>query len=299
MMTDNKRSTPRALSGQKIEHATVAVGGVALHVVQAGPADGPLLFLLHGFPEFWYAWRSYIGPFADVGFRVVVPDQRGYNLSGRPVGVDAYRLDRLAQDIFDLADAFGRETFQVVGHDWGASVAWWMATRRPARLLRMAALNAPHPAVWRSAIAEDPEQRKKSRYVQMLRLPWLPELMIRAGGYSGLAKAFETARPGTFAPDILAEYQAAWRQPGALTAMLNWYRALFRQDLPAPGAASLTTPTLVLWGDRDPFAGPELAEKSAALCVDPQVVHFPDAGHWLPHDEPAAVQAQLLRFLRR
>jgi pimeloyl-ACP methyl ester carboxylesterase len=299
-MTNGASAIDRLTGSVTIEHSTIAVAGVPLHFVQAGPADGPLLFLLHGFPEFWFAWREHIAPLAQAGFRVVAPDQRGYNFSGKPRGVDAYRLDRLADDIFDLADALGGEAFQVVGHDWGASVAWWMATRRPARLRRMVALSAPHPAVWRRAMAEDRAQRQKSRYVQMLRLPWLPEALIKAGGYSGLAKAFATAaRPEAFGPEILAEYQSAWRRPGALTATLNWYRALFRQDLPMPAAASLTSPTLVLWGDKDPYARPELANESAALCADARVVHFANAGHWLAHDEPAAVRDQLLNFLSR
>jgi epoxide hydrolase 4 len=177
-----------------VAHSTIAVDGVPLHFVQAGPADGRLLFLLHGFPEFWFGWREFIEPLAQAGFRVVAPDQRGYNLSGKPEGVDAYRLDRLADDIFDLADALGGQTFQVIGHDWGASVGWWMATRRPSRLRRMVALSAPHPAVWRRAMTEDRQQRKKSRYVQMLRLPWLPELLIKAGGYSGLGKLLKQPR---------------------------------------------------------------------------------------------------------
>ena len=158
------------------------VGGLRLHVAEAGPEDGPLVILLHGFPEFWFGWRAQIAPLARAGFRVVAPDQRGYNLSDKPKGAGAYRLDALAADIFALADAYGRTTFSLVGHDWGAAVAWWMATLKPERLDHLAILNAPHPAVWRRAMTEDPEQRRKSRYVQMIRLPWLVEAVVRAGG---------------------------------------------------------------------------------------------------------------------
>ena len=274
------------------------VGSVKLHVAEAGPADGPLVVLLHGFPEFWFGWRDLIGPLAAAGFHVVAPDQRGYNLSDKPKGVDAYRLDALAGDIFGLADAYGQPTFRLVGHDWGASVAWWMATLKPARLERLAILNAPHPAVWKRSMTEDPEQRKKSRYVQMLRTPWLPELMVRAGGYKGLADAFAgAARPAAFGPDIMARYEEAWRRPGALTATLNWYRALFAQDLPIPAHRSIPTPTLVLWGDLDAFAEPGLAEASAALCANAEVRHFPAATHWIAHDEPQAVADALVPFL--
>ncbi|HET6971350.1 MAG TPA: alpha/beta hydrolase [Phenylobacterium sp.] len=288
------------MAGFSIAERRVAVNGIELNIAEAGPADGPLVVLLHGFPEFWFGWREHIGPLAEAGFRVVAPDQRGYNLSSKPKGVAAYRLDLLAADIFALAAALGRERFSVVGHDWGASVAWWMATGgAAARLEKMAILNAPHPAVWRASMTTDPAQRKKSRYVQMLRTPWLPELMVRAGGYKGLADAFKgSPRQAAFGPDAMAAYGKAWRQPGALTATLNWYRALFVQDLPVPPPGSLKVPTLVLWGDQDAFAEPKLAEESAALCAKARVVHFPNASHWLAHDEPEAVSRELLAFLR-
>jgi pimeloyl-ACP methyl ester carboxylesterase len=282
-----------------VEHRTIPLNGVELHVAEAGPADGPLVILLHGFPEFWFEWRELIGPLAAAGFRVAAPDQRGYNLSAKPKGVAAYRLDALATDIFALASALGRQTFSLVGHDWGASVAWWMATTGPERLARMAVMNAPHPAVWRESMDADPAQRKKSRYVRMLRVPLLPELMVRAGGYRGLADAFGTSpRPEAFGAEAMAAYRAAWRRPGALTAMLDWYRALFMQDLPSPTAGALKVPTLVLWGDRDAFAEPGLAEASAALCARARVVHYPAASHWLPHDEPEAVARELVGFLK-
>jgi epoxide hydrolase 4 len=283
----------------QLEHTSVIVNGVSLHVVQTGPVDGPLVVLLHGFPEFWLEWRDYFAPLAQAGFRVAAPDQRGYNLSSKPQGVAAYRLDLLADDIFALADKLGRNSFRVVGHDWGSAVAWWMATRNPSRLERLVTMDAPHPAVWMSAVRQDPEQRRKSWYVQALRIPWLPEFLIRLGGYSGLTKALTSAaRKDAFTPEILAQYKTAWQQPGALTAMINWYRAVTSDDLAMPAARSLTVPTLILWGDKDIYVGPKLAEACAALCSDARVVHFPQAGHWLPHDEREAVIAELLRFLK-
>ena len=126
----------------------IPVNGVTLHCAEAGPGDGPLLVLLHGFPEFWFAWRDYFGPLAAQGFHVVAPDQRGYNLSSKPLGIEAYRLDVAAAELFALADVFGRRAFHVVGHDWGASVAWRMTGQEPDRLLSAAVLQAPHPAVW-------------------------------------------------------------------------------------------------------------------------------------------------------
>ena len=240
----------------EIQHRRLTPNGTELHFVEAGPREGPLLILLHGFPEFWFAWRDYLAPFAAAGFHVVAPDQRGYNLSGKPKGVDAYRLDALADDIDGLARLLGHSSFRVAGHDWGGLVAWWIATRQPSRLTHMAVLNAPHPAVWRRAMQRNPEQRKKSGYVRLLRLPWIPELAVRLGGYKGLAKAFDSARPGAFSDTTLVSYDDAWRQPGALTASLNWYRALFRQDMSVPDPGTLSTPCLVLWGDADAYWDP-------------------------------------------
>jgi len=278
---------------------TVTAGGLAFHLAEAGPPNGPPVILLHGFPEFWLEWRDLMGPLAEAGFRVIAPDQRGYNLSAKPPRVDDYRLDLLAGDVFALADALGIDRFSVVAHDWGAAVAWWMATIKPARLTRMAVMNAPHPGVWREAMDRDPAQRKKSRYVRMLQTPFLPELSVRAGGYKSLVSGLRSGkRPDSFPPEVIAKYQAAWRRPGALTGMLNWYRALFRQDLPVPPPRSIPTPTLVLWGEQDAFAETSLADLSAALCADVRQARFADASHWLPHDEPEAVATCLLEFLK-
>jgi epoxide hydrolase 4 len=158
-----------------------ATNGIHLHVAEAGPADGPLLILLHGFPEYWRSWRHQIGPLASAGYHVLAPDQRGYNLSDKPSGIAAYDLDQLAADVVGLADATGAATFSIVGHDWGASVGWWLAGTMPHRVSRLVALAAPHPAVWREGMRSEPEQRRLSRYVGLFRLPWLPEFLARNG----------------------------------------------------------------------------------------------------------------------
>ena len=274
------------------------VNGVRLHCATAGPDDGPLVVLLHGFPEFWFGWRDYFRPLAERGFRVVAPDQRGYNLSSKPEGADAYRLSVAAADIFALASAFGRERFHVVGHDWGAAVAWTMAGLDPKRLTSATMIQAPHPAVWLRAMREDPDQRHRSRYVQIIRLPWLSEMSLKLGNFSGLARAFRSsARPEAFPPETLDAYREAWRRPGALTGMLNWYRALFVDEPATPPPHSLKPPTLVLWGDRDAFAIPSLADESAALCANARVRHLPQATHWVIHDAPDVVRDALLDHL--
>ena len=279
------------------ESLHLAAHGITLHAVTAGPADGPLVILLHGFPEFWYGWWRQIAPLAASGLRVVVPDQRGYNLSDKPAGVAPYRLDTLADDVLGLADALGHERFAVVGHDWGAAVAWHVASRSPERVTRAAILNAPHPATLRQYARAHLRQALKSWYVAYFQLPFLPELGLRAGGFRGLRRALQrTSRPRTFTDEDFRHYREAWAQPGALTAMLNWYRALrLAGVLAAP--ARVRVPVRVIWGDRDAFLEAGLAETSAALCERAEVFHLPDATHWVQHEEAERVNRLLIEFL--
>jgi len=284
--------------GQMTNQRQIKAGDLTFNLVEAGPAEGPLIMLLHGFPEFWLAWREIIAPLAQSGFRVVAPDQRGYGLSDKPRGVDAYRLDRLADDVVAIARAVGHERFHLVGHDWGGSVGWWLATRRPAHVAKMVIANAAHPAVWRAAMKDDRDQRRRSGYVRVLRMPWLPEAMIRLGGYRSLEAAFgDVGRSDAFDRSTMGRYRAAWRQPGALRSMLNWYRALFRQPLPMPPPASIPVPTLLIWGDRDRFAVPGLADRSASLCRSVTIEHWPDATHWTPHGDPDRFLRAVLAFV--
>lgn len=270
--------------------------GVRLHVVDAGPADGPLVILLHGFPEFWYGWRRQIGALAAAGFRVLAPDQRGYGMSDKPPGIDSYRTDRLAADVLALAGWAGRPTFSLVGHDWGGIVAWWVALTAPDRVARLAILNAPHPATVRGYALRHPTQAVRSWYALAFQLPWLPERLIRARGFRLAERALlGTSRPGTFDADDLALYREAWGRPGALTAMVNWYRAL-RRGLRPPDRR-VSPPTLILWGDRDRFLDRGLADAAAALCDDARLVHMERAGHWVQHEEAARVNRALADFL--
>lgn len=273
------------------------VGGVTLHAVEAGPEDGPLVILLHGFPEFWWGWRYQIGPLAEAGFRVLVPDQRGYHLSDKPEGRRAYDLDILAKDVVGLADALGRRTFSVVGHDWGGLVAWWTASRYPDRVTKLAILNAPHPSIAGSYMRSHPSQMLRSLYVGFFQLPRLPESMLSANGYRSLKDALvRTSRPGTFSDEDMARYEAAWSQPGALTAMLNWYRALLFK--PAMKDATVRSPTLVIWGSKDRFLEKGLAEASLSLCENGSIRWIENATHWVQHEEPDAVNAALMAFLK-
>jgi len=276
------------------------LGEVRLHYVEAG--EGPLLVLLHGFPDFWYGWRFQIPALAGAGFRVVVPDMRGYNLSSRPEGVSAYAPAKLAGDVRDLIAERGGSPAFVAGHDWGAAVAWLTAIRHPEAVRRLAVLNVPHPRRMVEALRRPGRQLLRSWYMFFFQLPWLPERFVAAGDWRGLRQPFEDARPGAFTLADIARYQEAWSQPGAVTAMLNYYRAAMRRP---PGGATgrslapVQAPTLIIWGERDRHLGAELAEpRPGDVPHLERVVRLPDASHWVQHDEPDRVSELLIDFFR-
>jgi len=275
----------------------VRANGIRLHVVEAGPPSGPPVVLLHGFPELWYGWRGQIGPLAEAGFRVIVPDQRGYNLSDKPPGVGAYAVGTLAADVASLLDACGLARASIVGHDWGAVVAWWLALAHPERVSRLGVLNVPHPAVMRRHLMSSPRQMARSWYVFFFQLPGLPERFLARDGFANLARAVRGGRRGTCTSEDLAVYREAWAQPGALTGMVNWYRAALRSAAQRLPRLRVGVETLVLWGARDRFLGREMAEPSAALCDQGRLELFEQATHWLQHDEKDAVNDRLVRFL--
>jgi pimeloyl-ACP methyl ester carboxylesterase len=280
------------------ELRVVRAGGTELHTALAGPEDGPLVVLLHGFPEFWYGWRRQIEPLAAAGLRVAAPDQRGYNLSAKPRGIEAYALDRLADDVLALAEAVGRRRFAVVGHDWGGVVAWHLAAREPERIERAAVLNAPRPAVMPRYARAHPSQMLRSWYVAWFQVPTLPERLMAANDFASLGDAMtRSSRPGTFTTEDLARYRAAWRQPGALTAMVNWYRAV-RVRPATPPPERVRVPVRVIWGDRDRFLESGLVEASLAACDRGEAFHLPEATHWVQHEEPERVNRLLTEFLR-
>ena len=286
----------RLEDGTELRETRVIAGDVALRTMEAGPAGGPPVVLLHGFPEFWWGWRRQIGPLARAGFRVVVPDQRGYGASDKPGGIGAYRLDRLGRDVLALADALGIGRFALAGHDWGGIVAWRVAADAPDRVSRLAILNAPHPDTARGTILRDPVQLMRSFYVGLFQLPGLPETLLAARDYAALRHALaSTSRAGTFSEADLDRYRdEAWAVPGALTASLNWYRALVRRPTSATGR--IAVPTLILWGRRDTALGPTFVEESLKLCEDARAVWFDEATHWLQHEKAEAVNRELVGF---
>ena len=271
----------------------VETNGVTLHAVEAGPEDGALLVLLHGFPEFWYGWHETVVPLANAGYRVVVPDQRGYNLSETPPSVSDYRIDALARDVVGLIDAYGRETAAVAGHDWGAAVAWWLALGHPDRVSELVAVNVPHPNVFERALRTAWDQRLKSWYMLAFQLPILPEAVASAGNWRLAARALrETSAPDTFSDGDLRRYRRAWSRDGAFEAMVNWYRAAGRDRSDAP-RTTVTVPTLVIWGARDRFLARRLAGESVDRCVDGRLLTIDDASHWVVHEHPHRVAAAI------
>jgi pimeloyl-ACP methyl ester carboxylesterase len=272
------------------------IGGQRLHYVEAG--DGPLIVLLHGFPEFWYGWRQQIEPLAAAGFRVVAPDLRGYNLSSRPPGVAAYAADRLAVDIRDLIHERGARSALLVGHDWGGTVAWTTAMNHPEVVDRLAILNAAHPRRLLQGL-RTPRQLLKSWYFFYFQLPWLPERHVRSRNWRFFRNFLHDARPGAFTSEDFERYVAAWSAPGAATAMINYYRASVRQSPKRAEAQirSVAAPTLIIWGQRDRFLGPELAEPARADVPNlDRVERRPEASHWVHHDDPEQVTRLLMDF---
>jgi epoxide hydrolase 4 len=258
---------------------------------------GCIVILLHGFPEFWWAWRHQITPLAEHGFHVVAPDTRGYNLSEAPQEISAYRLPTLVADVVALANGFGADRFRLVGHDWGGVVAWGVGTSHPNRIDRLVVMNAPHPDLWTSEALRHPTQALRSSYVALFQLPWLPEAVLKALNFGVLRKLVQSsARSDTFKPGELDQYQAAWSRPGALTAMLNYYRAL-REHRPSHPPARIPAPTLVLWGEDDRFLELHLAKDTLKLCDHGRLSTVKGATHWLHLEEPDRVNSELLAFV--
>jgi pimeloyl-ACP methyl ester carboxylesterase len=277
----------------------IKTNGIRLNVVQDGPDEGPLVILLHGFPEFWYGWRQQIPYLASAGYRVWAPDQRGYNLSDKPDGIVAYTLDELADDVIGLIDAAGQKQAFLIGHDWGAVVAWWVAAKYPDRLARLVTLNVPHGAVMQKNLRSNFAQMRKSWYMFFYQLPWLPENLAQRQDWKMVVEALtKSSRSGTFIDSDLDQYRQAWSQPNAYRSMLNWYRAIIQKPPKPPTSLRITVPTLLIWGAQDKFLGREMAQPSIDLCDDGRLVYIEEATHWVQHEEAERVNELIDTFLR-
>ena len=281
-----------------LEHSYIETNGIRLHVVQAGPQSGTPVVLLHGFPENWRCWRRQIPALVEAGCRVIVPDQRGYNLSDKPEGVKAFSMDELFKDVIGLIDVLGYEKVNLVGHDWGAAVAWVVANQHPERLHRLGILNVPHPEVMKRFLKRDLEQLRRSWYIFFFQLPWLPEALMRAQDWRAMVRALhDSGKTHTFTDEDMEKYKEAWSQPGALTAMLNWYRAAVRFQMPEMKDARIRIPTLMIWGMKDVALSHRLARPSMDYCDEGNLILFPEATHWVQLDEADSVNHYLADFL--
>jgi len=257
--------------------------------------EGPLVLLLHGFPETSHAWRKQIPALAK-RFRVVAPDLRGYGRSEKPRGIDAYRTPVLVEDIATVIHAFGTERAHVVGHDWGGGVAWSLAILRPEVVNRLAVLNCPHPAIMQKALRSNWTQIRKSWYIFAFQLPWLPEWALSRSGAKALKDSLRrSAKPGTFSDADLDEYARAFSAPGAATGAINYYRAAARSRVPS---GKIRAPTLLIWAEDDFALGMELTRGIDDLFeTTPRVEYVPDTSHWVMEERPEIVNRLLLEFL--
>jgi epoxide hydrolase 4 len=291
-------STTEHEAQPQLREGFAEVGDVTLHYVEAG--EGPLVVLLHGFPEFSFGWRSQITTLAEAGFRVVAPDMRGYNLSSRPKGISKYSAAQVADDITGLIHELGADSAMVVGHDWGGTIAWTMAMNNPEVVDRLVILDAAHPRKLQKGLF-NPRQLLRSWYFFFFTLPWLPERVVRAKRFKFFRRFLRDARPA-YTAEEMDRYVEAWSQPGALTGMIDYYRY---SVLTPPWRAwkairTVTAPTLVIWGGRDRFLGQKLAEPEHHDVPNlDRVVRLPNASHWVHHDEPDRVNELLVDFFTR
>ena len=280
------------VAGISLREGFATIGEVELHYVEAG--HGPMVVLLHGFPEFWYGWREQIEPLVKAGFRVVAPDLRGYNLSSKPDGYTAYTADKLAGDIRGLIHELGAESAMVIGHDWGGSVAWTLAMNHPEVVDRLVILNAAHPRRLNEGL-RTPRQLLRSWYFFAFQPAKLPERRARRRHWRFFKRFLRDARP-PYTAEELERYVEAWSQPGAATAMINYYRFAVRHS--SGEIRPITAPTLVIWGENDRYLGPKLAEPHHEDVPNlDRVERLPNASHWVHHDEAERVNELLVDFL--
>jgi pimeloyl-ACP methyl ester carboxylesterase len=288
-----------AVPGAGAQSIFLTVGERQIHTIVAGPEDGLLVVLLHGFPENWYSWRKQIPALVEQGYRVVVPDQRGYNLTDKPKGVRAYQIDELASDVLGVIHAFEREQAVIVAHDWGGAVAWRFAMDYPEAVDRLIVMNAPHPKAFNRELKAGWEQRRKSWYMFFFQMPWLPEALMTLSPQRTAKFFFQktAVRPAAFSGNDLEVMAVALAQPGAMPAMVNWYRAAFRYPSTNPNVV-IDVPTLLIWGEDDVALGKPLTYGLEEWVTDLEVHYIPNCGHWVQNEAVQEVNAAMLAFLR-
>jgi pimeloyl-ACP methyl ester carboxylesterase len=286
-----------------VRHGYAQVGSVRLHYAERGEGD-ELVLLLHGFPECWYSWRHQLRALGD-RFHVVAPDMRGYNLSDKPPRVEDYRIEKLVDDVTGLIRHFGQRQAIVVGHDWGAAVAWATALRHPEYVSRLITMQVPPPAAWRKNLTL--RQALRSWYMLFFQIPLLPEWLIGLNDFASVERTFKDT-PGNknaFSNTDIAVYKKALKEPNALTSAVNYYRAnvrsLFFPD--RKESEDLTddrvrVPTLLIYGELDKYVVPETLRDVGRFVDAPyREARFKKYGHWIQNEAPDEVNAELSSFL--
>ena len=283
--------------GIELESTRMAGSGVLIHVMFAGPKEGPPVVLLHGYPEFWWAWNRQIAHLARAGYRVIVPDQRGYNSSEKPRGVEAYRVDLLMADIIALIVRLRYDDVYLAGHDWGGAIAWRIAIEHPERVRKLVMFNSPHPLAWRDAEQNPAKGESINWFRTFFQLPVIPELATRAGNFRMVVNSLrETSRPGTFPDHVMNYYRYAWARNWSMHSMINWYRAAFRYPVEVADDSIVRVPTRIVWGLQDRFFDPQMVQLSLKYCADATLREVPNAGHWLLHEEPELTSGEMTAF---
>jgi pimeloyl-ACP methyl ester carboxylesterase len=279
------------------QHGFLETNGLRLHYVTQG--QGPLLLFLHGFPEFWYSWRRQLDYFAD-RYTCVALDLRGYNESDKPQGTEHYRMEVLVEDVRGAIAALGYDQLTLVGHDWGGAIAWAFAQAHPDLLRRLVVMNIPHPAKFAEGL-RTPQQMLKSWYIAAFQLPLLPELALAAGDYWAIAQIFQAMAvdKAAFSDADLRAYKTAAAKPEALTAMVNYYRALALGNPLSQAWGILDVPTLMIWGEDDAALGKDLTLGTEAYVRDLRLRYIPHCSHWVQQERPHQVNALMDEFLHR
>lgn len=284
--------------------------GITMNVALAGPEDAPPVILLHGFPESHRTWRE-LAPLLSGKLRLVMPDQRGFGDSDRPQEVGAYATETLLADLFALADALGIDRFALVGHDWGGAIAWAAAIKGDPRVERLAIVNSPHPLIFQKSLIEDDDQRAASQYIRAFREPGFEKFVEGVGYEAFLDKSFSKHVDVASIPaEERQHYIAQWSRPGALTSMLNWYRAS-KMVVPQPGITvdvpdlvlrafpKIHIPVRIVWGLEDKALLPIQLEGIGEIGDDVEVFPLKGVGHFAPWEAAELVADALLPFLAR
>lgn len=277
--------------------SSVVANGVRLHYATAG--RGPLVLLLHGFPERWFSWRAQIPAIAAAGYRVVAPDLRGYGLSDRPAS--GYEITNLAQDVASLVVALGEESAAVIGHDWGAAITWEAVSRFPARVSRYAVLDCPHPEVLHRATLRSLGQFRRSAYMLFFSVPWLPEHLIARDGGRAVERIFRrnALDPSRFTREVLRPFRESAATPAAVRPMMAYYRSVVREAL-GPGLAPypvIERPGLLLWAENDPVFPTGLVAPHTRVARNLRIRKVPRCGHFVQQEQPEVVSRLLTEWL--